>query len=448
MIRQAKVSVFILLSWLLTACGSSLDVPSIAELTNFDREPTVVPTPTVTELPSLRTLLPADMTATANATLPPLQNIITATPNPNATLPPPTATATATPADVRRNVAEAAELSAEDVTATPPTPTPEPSPTPTPLPATLTLRTPSSGSQFIAGTGIDVSGTASGVTAGQLIRVALVNEQGGQIADVTLIASEGDWRVILPVPAEITGQLFVEAKITAANGVVSAETTAPIEAIGDIAVSEIPDNDYFIAIDRASTQAVAGKGVFLNGRSGSPLDVYDVTMEIYYQDCTLGAGPISFQMFGSGGWNGYLIVPSGTQGSTICVRAFTGTPGTDSYREAEERFVVVDALSVEARSVEIAVPRPGSYYTSPFEVSGFAINPPLGYVLVQVLAQSGDVLWQNTIYPDRFGNWSATVEIESDGPLPVSIAAIVDNTDGTYLTDQHSINLEPFFSPD
>lgn len=419
------------------ACGTSLDLQAIADLANPQTTPVPTPTATVTTLPSLRTLLPADMTATANANLIEPAVVHTATPNPNATAQVASAvdpTATLVPTQGSEDGTASAEI--------PATATPLATATPPPAPPELTLRTPLPGSQFIAGTGIDVSGNAINIVPGQFIRVALVNAQGGQLADATLIAAD-DWRVILPAPADITGPLKVEASIIAADGTTLSRSETSIEGIGNITVSEIPENDYFMAIDRVSSQAVAGKGVFLNGRSGSPLDIYDVTIELYYQDCTTSGGPISFQMYGSGGWNGYLIVPNGTQGTTVCLRAYTGTPGTDTYRQAEERFVVIDPTDPAAIRIEIATPRPGSYYTTPFEISGVAIDPPLGYVLVQIITGDGTVIWEQTVVPDRFGNWRTEADVRVSAPTEVSIAAIVDNTDGTFATDAHSINIQP-----
>ncbi|HFC11399.1 MAG TPA: hypothetical protein ENJ56_01045 [Anaerolineae bacterium] len=436
--HRVKIIVLLLSSVLvMSACGGTIDVPSITDFTNSQAaQPT--PQRTATLPPSLRTLLPADMTATANAPLFAPQGVQTATPDPNAT-----AIVLAQPTPI---LPVATEMISAEPTPLPPTPTATPIPTAEPL--EISLRTPLQNSQFIAGTGIDVSGSARGIVAGQLIRVTLANAQGGQITAVTLIAESGDWRVIMPVPDEITGALFVQAKIVTPAGDVLTEAAVPIEVIDNITLSEIPEDDYFISLDRLSTQAVAGKGIFLNGRSGSPLAIYDVTIEIYYQNCTVGAGPISFQMYGSGAWNGYLIVPGGTQGDTICVRAYTGTPGSDSYRQAEKSFVVLDALDPAARSVQIAVPRPGSYYTAPFEITGTAINPPLGYVLVQVLTADGAVLWEDTTIPDGFGNWRIMADFTVQSPFSVSLVAILDNADGTFITDKHAINVQPLGTGD
>ncbi len=424
------------------ACGA-IDLPSITDFVTPTGE-AVQGFASPTAQPNLRTLLPEDMTATAAATqaIAP-QGVVTATPDPNA----PAAVVVEVPTESVETEPEVEPVSAEP-TPLPPPPTPEPTATPIPDPLSVTLRTPLAGSQFIAGTGIDVSGSAAGVVPGQLIRVALINEQGGQLTDATLVASAGDWRVILPAPNDVSGMLTVRAQIVTSDGSVQAEATTPIEAIGNITLSEIPEDDYFISIDRVSDQVFAGRALFLNGRSGSPLDAYDVTIEIYYQDCATGAGPISFQMFGSGAWNGYLIVPGGTQGSTICARAYTGTPGTDSYRQSERKFVVLDPASAESRSVEIAAPRPGSFYTAPFDVTGVAINPPLGYVLVQALTADGTVLWEQTTVPDGFGNWTVTVELNVQSPFSLSLAAIVDNTDGTFTTDKHAINVQPLDTGD
>ena len=436
------VCLLLLGMFVLTACGRTVRIPTVDEL--IGPVPTAIPVgeQVPTPLPNIRSVGPDELTVTAAAYLGQVaateQAILALVPTPL-----PLATIVPTPEGER----DSADIPTSEPTTLPPTPTVTPSPS---TPLEIILRTPLDGSQFIAGTGIDVSGTAVGGVPGQLIRVALVNEQGGQVAVASLITQpNGEWRVILPVPPGATGILLVEAKGVDAAGNVLSETAVPVELVtAEVELAEIPENDYFISIDRISEQAFAGRGIFLNGRAANLLDTYDVTIEIYYQDCTVGAGTVSFQMYGSGGWNGYLIVPGGTVGQTICVRAHTGTPGTDSFREVERKLVVGDPFSAETTpSVSIAAPRPDSYWTPPFNVTGIAINPPLGYILVQISTIGGDIVWQEQVFPDGYGNWSATATFPVSQPFPVVIAAILDNNDGTFITDQHGFTVQPQPTP-
>ena len=442
MIRPKFFPILILLILALIGCGASIDLPSFGQLT--DAVATTEPTPfvTMTPLPVIRTVEPQDQVVPAEDSREVAQQIAPqAEPeqiepaNETAAYPEPVAQPeTDAPAEPTVQAAP---------TEAPAEPTPIPEPTATAEPLAITLRAPLENSQFIAGTGIDVSGSATGVTPGQLIRVALTDEAGGQVADASLIGRSGDWRIILPVPEEISGILQVEAKIVAPDGTTQAMANLPIEVIADFTVAEIPENDYFIAIDRLPTTAVAGQSLYLNGRSGNLLDVYDVTIEIYYQECSVTAGPVTFQMYGSGAWNGYLIVPGVSAGNTICVRAHTGTPGTDSYRQAERQVTVLDQADPTAPSVSLATPRPGAFYTAPFDITGIAFQPPSGFVLVQVIGLDGAILWEDTAVPDGFGNWTTTVDLPITSPMSVNIAAIVDNNDGTFLTDKHAITIQP-----
>ena len=444
MIRPKFLS-SLLLALALIGCGTSIDLPSFGQLA--DAVATAEPTPfvTMTPLPVIRTVEPQDQVV-------PVEPIDESEAIPEQAAPQtetgPVESSDETsaypePTTQPQTDAPAAPTIQPEPTEIPVEPTPLPEPTATAEPLAITLRTPLENSQFIAGTGIDVSGSATGVVPGQLIRIALTNETGEQIADASLIGRSGDWRIILPVPQDISGILQVEAKIVTPDGTTQAMANSPVEIIADFTVAEIPENDYFIAIDRLSTTAVAGQSLFLNGRSGNLLDVYDVTIEIYYQECAVTAGPVTFQMYGSGAWNGYLIVPGSSGGTTICVRAHTGTPGTDSYRQAERQVAVLEQSDPNARSLSLATPRPGAFYTATFDITGIAFQPPSGFVLVQVIGLDGTILWEDTAVPDGFGNWTATVDITITSPMSVNIAAIVDNNDGTFLTDKHAITVQP-----
>lgn len=287
---------------------------------------------------------------------------------------------------------------------------------PTPAPIGVTLTSPTPNSQVVAGTAFLVVGTATSTQPGHTINVALQQPNASIIEDVDLIAQDGDWRALLPVPENIVGPMDVIVTLQDSAGAALSVQTSNVNIVVDRGSAET-----FIEIFEVSNTAVTGKAIHINGTARSDREQFEVNLGIYTNNCTETAGLVTIPMYGSGYWQGEVIVPN-IQGDA-CIYAFTDDLGQPGQRLAQRPLTILSVSDPNAPAVHITSPIAGQRVKAPFSISGIATNTPTeGFIIVTVFFQD-NIEWQAAAFPDANGFWTVYAASFLPGNYPLKAVA-------------------------
>jgi hypothetical protein len=281
----------------------------------------------------------------------------------------------------------------------------------TAAPTGVNITSPAEGSEVVIGGDMTVGGLAQ-LEVTELISVTLTSPTGLVLgrarAESTGFSS---WQATLAVGPEVSGAADLRARVLDADGAVVAETIQLVRLVVDPA-AEGPTLSLFRPRDGQTV--VAGYNMFFDGRNIQPAN-NRVTVALWGENCQVEVARQSFQLRGSGYWQGFLAAPRDLRGPA-CALAYFGAPGEANWRQAEERVNVLDPADPAALQVAIANPPPDSVVPpgTTMALYGTAYNAPDRQVLLTVLLENGRVLTEGVAAVNLFGYWELELFIPAD----------------------------------
>lgn len=368
----------------------------------------------VVALPTLAPVvqLPAPPTATLGINLPPTRNL-----TPSAT--PPTAVQ---PAD--------------------PLPTPLPTATATPVQPLINLTAPDNEVEIALGSVVVVRGLAQ-LAPTQMISVSLVSGNGRFLTSTQAVVSDFGWEAGLTVPQTVSGAATFYARILDATGISLAEDRATVTLILDTTQSE-----RYLALYHpiSGETAVAGYFLFFDGQVRQQVGG-GVTISIWADNCQREAAKFRLNFNGGGYWQGSLGIPGDLTGEA-CAVAYFGTPGEDTWREAQVPITIYAANDSRAGGIQIAYPPANGTAVAgqPLLISGTAFNA--ANVTVSILMADGLVIGEQSTIPGAQGFWEMQLDLPYDVTGTAEITAIAfDNRGNERARAQSLITILPAPTP-
>jgi hypothetical protein len=318
-----------------------------------------------------------------------------------------------------------------------PTLTPMPSPTPvsivTETPITINpevnITSPSAGVDLLLGSQAPVGGLAQ-IGTGQILSVTLASATGHLLASTLASVSEvNSWETTLQVPESVSGPAEIRASIIEDDGAVLAVNTQPVNLTLDAAAS-----DRYLALFRPvnGDSAVSSFNLYFDGRTQLPAN-NQITISLWNDECQAQVARQTFALGGSGYWWGLINIPANVTG-TICAAAQFGTPGDDSWREAQVKLNVLDQTEESATGVFIGQPLPGAGIEAGNELNlrGTAYNAPNNEVFVSILLENGRILTEGVAIVDDQtfnGFWELALFVPDNAEGPAQISASIGQLD-------------------
>lgn len=293
----------------------------------------------------------------------------------------------------------------------------------------VNITSPSVGADLLLGSQASVGGLAQ-IGAGQTLSVTLASATGHRLASTLASVTEvNSWETTLHIPESVSGPAEIRASIIEDEGAVIVVNTQPVNLALDAATSE-----RYLALFRPvnGDSAVSSFNLYFDGRTQLPAN-NQITISLWNDECQAQVARQTFALGGSGYWWGLISIPANVTG-TICAVAQFGTPGEDSWREAQVKLNVLDQTDEAASGVFIGQPLPAAGIEAGKELSlrGTAYNPPNNEVFVSILLDNGRILTEGVaIVDDRTFNgfWELTLFIPDNAEGPAQISASIGQLD-------------------
>jgi hypothetical protein len=325
-----------------------------------------------------------------------------------------------------------------------PTPTPTSEPTATPVlaipePTALSgsdvnITSPSAGVDLLQGSEVSASGLVR-LDPSHTFSVTLASATGYVLAEsVPAVEEFNTWQTTLLVPHSVSGPAEIRASVIAADGSLLAEDVLPVNLVLD------PDaSDRYLDLYRpvVGDSAAAGFNLFFDGRAQQP--VSNVVTIMLWNECRVEVTRQSFQLSGSGYWQGFLVVPTNVSGPACAIARF-GAPGDENWREAQVTLEVAGLSEEPAPAVLVGNPPPESVLDPgrSLLLYGTAYNAPESTVTVSILLENGRVLTEGVTAADIFGYWELELFIPADAEGPAVIRAAVGDEAEDYYARHES----------
>lgn len=323
-------------------------------------------------------------------------------------------------------------------------PTPEPTATPTAVDAVINITVPEAEADLVLESTVEARGLVQRDPS-HTVRLALVSANGRLLAEAEGTVGEVGWEGSFTIPPFVSGAARVQASVLDEAGVILAQDQVPVNLVLDTDGLE-----QYLALFRPNQgeTAVAGFNIFFDGRAERPVN-NTVTISIWTEDCQNEVARQNFVLRGSGYWQGFVVVPPDTAG-TGCAVAYFGTPGEETWREAQVPITILAPEDGGARGVEIGNPPPNSTVTAGQELFlyGTALNAPEEQVQVSVILENGRVVSQGTAISDYWGYWELPLTLPFDVEGPAEITAVAGAPDDAYHAETSTlITIEPAPTP-
>lgn len=319
-------------------------------------------------------------------------------------------------------------------------PTPRPTSSPAPVEPGVNITSPSDSAELVMGSQIITGGFAQ-LMPSHSLTISLVSATGLVLAQAPAQPADVNaWQVSLSIPQSYSGPAQLQATITDASDQILAQDSSQVMLVLDTSTA-----DRYLALFRPldGEIGVAGFNLFFDGRAQLPVN-NTVTIAIW-QACETEVARQSFQLGGSGYWQGFVVIPRDLSGA-ICAVASFGVAGEDTWRQAAVAMTVLETGDESGRAVYIGNPPPGSVLTAGESVLiyGTAYNAPDSQVVVSVLLENGRVLTEGVATADLFGYWEIELFIPADASGPAQINATIGTpSEDNYAQNQNLVTIEP-----
>lgn len=359
-------------------------------------------------------------------------------------LPPPPVTArpSATPTE---SLPATRDISSPTPEPTQPLPTITPSPTVEVGPGSVGILSPGRGARLAVDTTVPVTGRGQPRSAEELLVISLVATDGRLLTEMTAPASEEElWEAALVIPPYVTGPAQLQAELRDSSGAVLSQSVIDV-----VLVLESTASDRYLSVFRPAPggTAVAGHYLFFEGWAQRPNGV--VTVGLLEPDCQTFAARQSFEMRGSGYWQGFLVVPR-TYSGAGCAVVWTSDRGTESWREAFVPVSIVGEDDPTGRGVLISSPALDSSHDAgeTLTIYGVVYNAVDDEVSVGVFLENGRVITQQIVDVQSWGYWEVDVVLPVDVSGPAVITVSTGNTgDAAAAQAEHIIEIIPVPTP-
>ena len=350
------------------------------------------------------------------------------------------------PSDVVPTLAPVAAIPTlpPEATAMPPTPEPiitdTPAPTtpetttepltavPTPVQPMINLSAPEEGIDVLMGAEIAARGLAQLDPAVHSVVVELVSPNGRVLTTSDASTNEMGWEANLTVPEFVSGVGLLQVSIRDEEGNVLALDQTTITLVLDTAVT-----DRYLALYRPTVgeTSVAGYNLFFDGRAQRPVS-NKVVISVWADNCQKQVAAQSFDLGGSGYWQGFIIVPQDAAGAACAVAHF-GEPGEETWREAQIPIILYPADDPDAKGIVVGNPAPNSHISAGGEVRlyGTVYNAVNESVMISVLLDNGRIISEQFAAPDYWGYWETWLNLPYDvlGPAQITVSTGDPNKD-------------------
>ena len=121
---------------------------------------------------------------------------------------------------------------------------------------------------------------------------------------------------MLTTPTDLVGPLLIEASAIDSESAVLATTSVAVFNAPDLAAEAY----ILINTPTTDTQFTPGTQLSISGEAKFSAETASVTLSILYDECQTIASTISFDMVGSGVWEGFMALPATVNGP-FCVTA-------------------------------------------------------------------------------------------------------------------------------
>ncbi len=362
--------------------------------------------------PTLPTPLPVASVPPATATsLPPTQDLATATPLPTATTAVVTPEATSTPAESGA--------------------------------AAVTISDPAAGMTLLLGDEVIVRGRAQLPSTARL-SVTLLSLTRLPLATAEATMGEVGWQVALPIPFNVAGNGRILSEIL--------DEDDSVLASDEIIVRLEPDTnvmDRYLLLSRPVSEngAVRGYNLLFDGTVLNPTN-NTVSIAIWANECqvqvarqnfVLGSSPRPFS------WHGFIIVPAEAEGEACAIASF-GQPGEAGWREVQVPLIVYPTTAAEARQLEIARPLPQTVYRAGDRLFIYGTAPGITEreLQVSILLENGRIIDEANVAADLWGYWEfeTTLSADLEGVAEISVSAGQTDEPG-FVSQQTLITIQP-----
>ena len=326
-------------------------------------------------------------------------------------------------------------------------PTRRPTLTPTPVEALLNITEPKKDDNLLMGSTVEARGLIQ-IDEGQTIGVDLISANGRLLRSVPGTVGDVGWEASFAVPEFVSGSAVLQASIYNEAHEIMAQNRVPVNLLPDI---ENADRYLLLLRPQVEEQAVGGFNLFFDGRVLRPTNSL-ITISIWTEGCQTQVSKQSFTLGQSVRdiyWQGFTVPPHDTAGAA-CAVAHIGEPGEEDWREAVVPITIYAADEAEAKGVTIGNPPAEAILTAGNELSlyGTALNVSEGPVHVNIVMESGFILFDSGIPTDFWGYWQESILIPPDvfGAAEISVFTESDDPDA-YAETKTTIVIEPAPTP-
>jgi hypothetical protein len=333
-----------------------------------------------------------------------------------------------------------AMASAPAAVTAPATVLPAPTFTPAPLRPGIDIGAPDADADLTMGSDIVARGLVQRDPS-HTVWLSLITYNGLLLVESQAVVEDLGWRAGLTVPLVVSGAASLTASIRDESGETLAQYQIPVSLVLDT-----ESTDRYLALFRpvSGDSAMAGFNLFFDGRAQRPVN-NTVTISVWSDDCMTQVARQSFVLRGSGYWQGFVVIPRTVSGPG-CAIAHFGTPGEETWREAQVPVQILANDDENARGITIGNPPGGSTMTAGQEmlVYGTALNASEESVQVSVLLENGRIISQTNTVTDYWGYWELPVllPVDIEGPAAI-IASAGEPGANNYAETQALISIKP-----
>jgi hypothetical protein len=282
----------------------------------------------------------------------------------------------------------------------------------------INITSPKDGQVLVQGDQIHVGGLIQ-IGDSESLTVVLESAAGRELAEAEVEVHQfGNWDGVLTLPVSYSGSARINAKIISSEDAVLVSDTQSIFIETDLSLT-----DQYLVLYRPSSgeYVAAGYNMFFDGEVQRPVNNL-ITISLWGDDCQSRIGRQSFQLRGSGYWQGFLVIPANASGPACAVAHF-GEPEEEGYREAQIAVEILPAGSDEAYGVLIGNPPPQSTAEAgkTLLLFGTAYNAPEGEVRITIQSIDGRLITEGIAESDPFGYWELSLYIpdETEGTAEI-----------------------------